>query len=198
MIATASKADKIAVRIANRYIPPNSAKVEHRLATFYTVDGLTGPKQKPFYSVICYIGTAGKCTFYYRYNKAELRDKQIADTIAGLESSEAMKADWKASREKPHTVKVGDIIHHAWGWEQTQADFYAVLAVTAHGATIQAIQSQSLEHGAQAMSCREIPIRDAFTGEPFKVRISGDNHVGLKHGSAGVWDGQPKYHSWYA
>jgi hypothetical protein len=43
------------------------------------------------------------------------------------------------------------------------------------------------------------PVKDAFCGETFKVRIDGHNYVtSLEHGCASKWDGRPDYHSWYA
>jgi hypothetical protein len=187
--AVASAAD---LRRASRYVPPNSTAIEHPLATCYVHDTARG------FAAIGYVGNAGKRAFYESFRTAEQRDKRVADFFAGLEATKAMRAGFKAEREKPHTIKVGDIIHHSWGWEQTQCDFYQVLEVTAHGATIQAITAQSLEGSDGFMSDRRLPVRDDFHGEPLKVRISGHNYVTtLPHGSAGLWDGQAKYCSWY-
>ncbi len=180
------------LRIASRYIPKDSRKVEHPLGCCYTHDVPRG------FAVIAYVGSAGKRAFYESFRLAELRDKRVADFFAGLESTKAMRDGFKAEREKPHTIRVGAIIHHSWGYEQTQCDYYQVLTVTAHGATIQAISSQGVEGSAGFMSERQMPVRDMFMGEPLKVRISGQNYVTtLPHGSADVWDGQAKYCSWY-
>lgn len=209
----------IQARVAMRFIPKGSTLIEgpmvgsgpggpsYPLGVCYVGQELNGPRQLPIYTVLAYIGTAGKRCFYESYRTAEARDKRVAEFFAGLEQTAAMRAGWKAEREKPHTVKVGDIIHHSWGYDQTQCDFYQVLAVTAHGATIQAIASEPIEGSAGFMSDRRVPVRDHFVRrcgsgpveEPLKVRISGQNYVTtLEHGSAGVWDGSPKYCSWYA
>lgn len=197
MRTACSNPDAAALRIASRYIPPNSVTVEHRLAVCYTQDGTRGNGSQ-YFSVMCYIGAAGKAAFYESYRTAEQRDKRVADTFAGLERSEVARRERKSERSRPHTVKVGDIIHHSWGYEQTQCDYYQVLAVTAHGATIQAIAGEPVPGSEGRDCCRMVAVKDKFCGEPFRVRIDGYGHVGLPHGSARVWDGTAKYCSWYA
>ena len=103
-------------------------------------------------------------------------------------------------RNRPHTMVVGDIIHHSWGWEQTQCDYYQITEVTPHGATIRAIQSAAVDGStvSHGMADRRTAVKDAFCGEPFKVRIDGGGYVTtLKHGNASKWDGRANYCSWY-
>src|SRR5678816_519603 len=160
------------MRIATRFIPKDSRAIEHALAVCYVNDS-------PHFTAIAYVGNAGKRSFYQRYRTAEQRDKDVAAFFAGLEATRAMKDGFKAERSKPHTVKVGDIIHHSWGWEQTQCDYYQVLSVTEHGATIQAIASETVPGSEGFMSERQMPVRDKFVRrcgsgpieEPLKVRI---------------------------
>ncbi len=150
--------------------------------------------------MIAYTGNAGEKAFYEGYRTAELRDQRVTDFFAGLEESAASRTIRHAERTAPHTMKPGDIIHHSWGWEQTQCDCYQVLSVTQHGATIQAIGAYTVEGSTQqhGMADTRMPNRDGFCGEPVKVRIDGRNYVTtLKHGSASLWDGRAKYCSWY-
>jgi len=190
--------DKKLLQIASRYIPAGSVKVEHSLGTCYLQDTTAGPQAKPYFTVIAYTGNAGKKTFYEGYRTAELRDQRVADFFAGLEESAASRTRRQAERTAPHTMKPGDIIHHSWGWEQTQCDFYQVLFVTQHGATIQAIGAYTVSTAQHGMADTRMPNRDGFCGEPMKVRIDGRNYVTtLKHGSASLWDGRAQYCSWY-
>ena len=61
-----------------------------------------------------YRGKAGKHSFYESYRREEERNKRVESFFAGLESAEQYKLERKAEREKPHSLKVGEIIHHSW------------------------------------------------------------------------------------
>jgi hypothetical protein len=192
--------------LQSRYIPKDSQAIEHPLGVAYVQD-LPAANSRMKYLAIAYAGKANKKSFYESYATKEARDKRIADFFAGLESWQKMKAERRAESSKPHTLKVGDILHHSWGWEQTQCDYYQILAVTPHGATIQAIISKTVEGStvSHGMADRQIAIPDSFHGEPLRVKIDGFNRVcvskgngPLSHGSCGPWDGKPQYCSWYA
>jgi hypothetical protein len=195
-------------RVLTRWTPKESREIQHPLGTCYVYEKSVGAFAKVTYVALGYAGTSKKSAFHNSHRTEEVRDRQVKEFFAGLESSAKLKADYKAERSKPHTVNVGDIIHHSWGWEQTQCDYYQVLSVTAHGATIQAIDSETVPGSdTGGMSDRRLPIKDQFVRrcgsgpveEPLKVRIDGRNYVTtLAHGSATVWDGSPKYCSWYA
>lgn len=188
-----------------RWKPKDSREVAHRLAVCYVYDFEAGPRKVPTFAVVAYTTRAKKACFHESYRNAESRDKRVTDWFRGLEQHEAMKQDTRAERSKPHTLKVGDILHHSWGWEQTNCDYYQIIAVTPHGATIQEIASHTVpdstyKHG---MADMRLAVKDSFCGDPFKVRINGFNHVAagdgpLSHGSCGIWDGKANYCSWYA
>lgn len=128
-------------RIALRFIPKNSRVVEHELGVCYIQDTTRryGIQELPYFLVMAYTNRANKHSFYEGYQTAERRNKRVQEFFAGLDRRVKIVAERKSEREKPHTLRVGDIIHHSWGWEQTQCDYYQVLAVTPHGATVQAI-----------------------------------------------------------
>jgi hypothetical protein len=187
-------------RIAVRHIPKGSVPMEHPegLGIAYLADHVNGGGKAQF-SLMGYRGKSSKPAMYLLYGTSERRAEAVQQFFSGLTETAAMKAGFKAEREKPHNFSVGDIIHHSWGWEQTQCDYYQILAVTEHGATIQAIQSKSVPGSGGFMSERQTPTKDAFCGEPLKARINGHGEVTtLKHGSARKWDGTPQYCSWYA
>lgn len=41
-------------------------------------------------------------------------------------------ATWRAEANKPHTLKVGDIITNSWGYDQTNVDWYRITRTTEH------------------------------------------------------------------
>ncbi len=179
--------------LTTRIIPENSTKIEHALGVAYVRES------RGKYEAVAYSGRAIKPAFYEAYRHESDRAKRVADFFTGLEQHAALKATWAAERTAPHSLKPGDIIHHSWGWEQTQCDFYQITDVTPHGATIRAIGAETVPGSEGFMSCRYTAIKDNFTGEPLKVKINGRNTVTtLKHGHASLWDGRPEYCSWYA
>lgn len=187
------------MKIASRYIPTGSVEIKHALGVAYAYQTPRG------YAVVAYTGRAGKSCFHEIYGKVEARDKRITDFFSGLEAHEAQKLEFRAERNKPHTLKVGDILHHSWGWEQTNCDFYQVLSVTAHRATIQGIGDSTVEGStiSHGMADRRVAVPNSFHGEQITVKVDGTNHVcvsdgPLSHGSCSPWDGQPEYCSWYA
>ena len=185
-----------------RWIPKNSREVPHRLGVCYVYESEpVGPNAIQSFNVIAYAGKARRSAFHESYRKAELRDKRVTDWFAGLEARERDVKQRALDRARPHTFQVGDIIHHSWGHEQTQADFYQVVAVTAHGATIREIAASTVPGStySHGMADMRVAVKDAFVGEEQKVFIDGYNTVTtLKHGHAGKWDGRPAYCSWYA
>ena len=185
-----------------RWIPKDATAIEHPagLAIAYSY---TDPKGRT--AAIAYHGKANKPDFHECYFKAESRDKRIADYFAGVTAHELQKAQWREERNRPHTLKPGDILHHSWGWEQTNCDYYQILSVTPHGATIRAIASETVDGStvSHGMADMRVPVRDAFHGEPIKVRINGRNQIAasegrFSYGCANLWDGKPNYCSWYA
>lgn len=188
----------MATTTISRWIPANATECQHPngLGVAYAYSLPNGKS-----CVIAYDGNQSKRAFHESYRDAEKRDVRIAEHFAALTSSALQKKEWRDRKNAAHSMVVGDIIHHSWGWEQTQCDFYQVLAVTAHGATIQAISSATVPDSCYSHGMAEMQTAtpNAFCGEPLKVRIDGTNRVTtLKHGSAAKWDGRPKYCSWYA
>jgi len=130
----------------------------------------------------------------------------------------------KETREyvKKHFVnpfKVGDIIHHSWGYGQTQADFYQVVKLTDKTVTVRAIGAKTVEGSEAYMSRRAMPVKDNFLTErlhsalvkhcdgkeEIRKRISAyvqndgtlRYYIPTPYGWASKWDGNAKYNSWY-
>lgn len=92
-------------------------------------------------------------------------------------------------------VNNGDIFVATWGYEQTNADFYQVIAVTPKGVRIRHIKSKEKTEGS-SMSGYAVPIKDAFDGSPKTKRITiydGEENIRIdsSQGLANKWDGNP-------
>lgn len=117
--------------------------------------------------------------------------------------------------------KVGDIMHHSWGYDQTNCDFYQVVGITGSSVDLRKIVSERVP-GSEGFMCeRRMPLKDefAFTGcqfltknnheitpEPIRKRVSFwvENDGSLRYciptpqGFCDLWTGKSEYNSWYA
>lgn len=99
-------------------------------------------------------------------------------------------------------AKIGDIFVATWGYEQTNADFFQIIGLTAKGVKVRHIKSKQKIEG-QTMVGTSIPIKNAFDGEVHTRRIylyEGQEmfQAGESYGSAELWDGNPVNISTYA
>lgn len=195
-------------RVQFRYKPPASREIRHPegLGTVYVTDESNG---RPSFTVLAYIGTAGKRAFYESYRTPEARDKRVTDFFANLIAHEARKAEWKARRNQPHTLKAGDIIVNSWGWEQTNIDFYVIVRASDSYVWIHPIAQDGRETGfmcgdtwpAEPIRICPKKLEDGTYTEPTKHKANlcnGSNYISMKYGSGYKWDGKPERNSWYA
>jgi len=116
--------------------------------------------------------------------------------------------------------KVGDIIHHSWGYGQTNCDFYQVVRVTKASVVLRQINGKPVEGSEGFMCNRLMPDKDNFRNNPFNAITKdkcgdGDEeilkrvsaymkedgtlryYIPTPYGWASKWDGEAKYNSWY-
>lgn len=118
--------------------------------------------------------------------------------LAGQQQSDAARTARqiaaKARRASEMTsLQPGDVLYRSWGYDQTNVDFYEVTEKpSAATAVIVGISAKSVagsSHGG--MSDEVVPLKGSFGDHPSKkiIRSLGD---------LSLWDGRPKYRSWYA
>ncbi|HOI84021.1 MAG TPA: hypothetical protein PKW30_06900, partial [Campylobacterales bacterium] len=81
-----------------------------------------------------YHGRAKKSTWRYRFKSLEQMNNYIAAEIAKFErwmlAKAERKAQIKANAETLRAaIKVGSVFCHSWGYEQTNINFYQVVAI---------------------------------------------------------------------
>jgi len=147
---------------------------------------------------IAFQGKAGKPSYNYRFRNAEQRTRHEDEFIAGQEATRKIKAEWKAKRLAPHTLKVGDILRASWGYEQTNVDFYEVVDVRGTIVDLRTIGSDPVG-ACSGMSDRVVPVPGVYYGEVIRKRANGYNAVVFSsYKTATKWGGTPEYRSWYA
>lgn len=102
-----------------------------------------------------------------------------------------------------HDYKVGDILYHQWGYEQTNVYFYQVVGITPKCVKIRRIKSKSVK-SYTSMSGECVPCKDEFrdddyvgSGKTAKVGQYGVILNSKYHYTAYKWDGRPVYESSY-
>lgn len=95
--------------------------------------------------------------------------------------------------------KVGDVVSYSWGYDQTNVDFFEVVAVTAKTVTVREVKKATTENGFMCGST--VPVPGAYVGEPKRKRVCGtpeEPRLSMDYGTARKWDGKPERCSWYA
>lgn len=177
-------ADKKSDAVAYLY---NAAKGEPALRVFY------GKQTKP---VVAY---------YYTPRRDQTAEQQrtaaIANAFAMRQQSAARKADG-AAKKKAQTrgVEVGQFMSASWGYEQTNVNFYKVTKLIGETmAEVVAVGQMDVGgEGGAAMSTNVIPMEEPKAdAKTYKVRVKAGRAT-INGNYASVWDGKPKYCSWYA
>ena len=149
----------------------------------------------------CFVGRAQKPTWHYRFKSEAHRTRRIKEQIEAVEAKEAAKAKRK-QEEKNHGWEVGLILYSSWGYDQTNIDFYEVVELI--GETMcriekigkeRATDSDDFGHGMAQNVVANPKVR---TGKTFRSKITRYGAAGEYGYKANIWDGSPKYESWYA
>lgn len=183
----------------DRYIPQNATEIHQDglNAVVYTYTDRLGQL-----SAIAYSGKRHKADFHYIYHSEERRQASINSYFDRLRASHAIRAQRRAEyQDFRHTLKVGDILDYSWGYDQTNVDFFQVLAVKDKSVVIRQIQGHTIPgEGCAPMSGYSLPLKDRFVERerPMLKRVRKGNCISMDYGTAEKWDGVPSYTSWYA
>lgn len=100
-------------------------------------------------------------------------------------------------------AKIGDVFVYTWGYDQTNADFFQVVGLTAKCVKLKAINGTTTETGF--MCGNKVPKINNFKNDDdskvLRKKIYYYNqipHVNMEYGCCELWDGQPERISWYA
>lgn len=105
------------------------------------------------------------------------------------------EAQEKAAAAFRESLRVGDILYSSWGWEQTNIDFYQVVAIRGSAVDLRKLDQRTTEDGY--MCGTTVPLPDVFKGTTHTHRLS-KNYIRIDScRTAWKWDGQPLRCSWY-
>ena len=100
------------------------------------------------------------------YDKAMERIRQEAERFRCHDEAVA-----RSSEEFRRSLRVGDILYSSWGWEQTNIDFYQVIAIRGSAVDLRQLDQRTTEDGY--MCGTTVPLPDVFKGKTHTHRQQG-------------------------
>src|SRR5579864_7737201 len=171
-------------RLKQRWFPKGSMLLNHPqgLGMAY-VSGYDAPLRKDCWQVVAYRGTAGKPSLNHLYRTREQAEKAVESFFNGLDSHKEFVGKMRAEYNKPHTLKVGDIITNSWGYDQTNVDWYRITRTTGHFVWLKPIAANVVEDGF--MSGPSQPCVDTSNPDPSKWGFQDRNEPEEKRNASG-------------
>lgn len=170
---------------------------------------------------IAFAGTSGKPAWNYRFRTVEQRTKYINDFVEQqrerIESKQNRKAEQQAATTAELGVKVGDIYYASWGYDQTNLNFFQIVALVGkYSVKVREVNLMVKETEHHSDMARDVsfnlapailPQRSNSTflsgnpdGDIKRVGIvNGEPYINLcSYASAYPYKGEKLYESWYA
>lgn len=125
-------------------------------------------------------GTAAKPEFYHSFKTDAQRAQYVKGWCESVRESQARKTAHRAEQAAwVNPLKVGDILHTSWGYDQTNVEFYAVTRVSGRRVWVREIAADY--EGTGFMSGNTWPA--------MPIRFVGDEtmHTAQPSGSKGVY-----------
>lgn len=146
------------------------------------------------YVATAFVGRSAKPALDYYYTSPAARASAVGRLVSGRRAHEERKAQRKAAERAPlaQPVKVGDIFAASWGYDQTNVDFYEVIAIRGT-CTVDIVKIGNADAGTDRVTADRLLRGNVYTGK--RVRnCGGDARITIDDvRSAGRWDGRPMY-----
>ena len=120
-----------------------------------------------------YSGRRNRPDFNYRFGNAERMNAYIAEYVAGIVAQRDRVAQRRAERvaaNRNAQVNVGDIFQAMWGYDQTNMDYFQVVAVSGQMMEVREIGCLSEGNGLPDQGVC-VPAPNNFVGNARRVRI---------------------------
>lgn len=121
-------------------------------------------------------GKALKPALHYRYRSDDTRRARCQAWIDAIDADSRRKAEARAARNTPHTLTVGDVLRSTWGYEQTNIDYYEVVALKGKTmVTLRAIGAQC--EPTEWMQGNSVPVPGQYIGAPRSYKVNGHSNT---------------------
>lgn len=150
-------------------------------------------------ALLAFKGKKRKPIAHYSFATEEHREEFVKKMVGTHLTQVTEKEERRMKRNAfVHSLQVGDILASSWGYEQTNVDFYQVVALK--GKKSVALRAIGHEMVAEDgfMQGKVVAKKDEFKGKEFTKKVSEGNYVKMSsYEYANKWDGEPKRVSWY-
>ena len=176
------------------YIPADSVEVKPEgidAVAYYYDSGANKP------AAMIFIGKQQKPAKHYCFKSVERRDEYVQEIFENVKANAEYKreraAKAKAAKtEAANTIKVGDIFDTSWGYDQTNVEFFKVVAKK--GQMIEVVEIGQVTMESKQNMDFVAPNPDHIIGKIMTKRIN--QYGGFKAhdcANASPYGGQPRY-----
>jgi hypothetical protein len=154
------------------YIGKGSTKISDKNsdAVAYLEDRPNVQTGKMRYFVVAFVGKQTKPIANFYYTKPETRAAKIKEIFDGRQASMKYKAEQREANKQTPDYAVGDVFGTCWGYDQTNVEFYEIVAIKGKTATLRELaQDRKETHWAQGHT---VPLPGKYIGEAFEKRIT--------------------------
>lgn len=128
-----------------------------------------------------------------------------AGTHASGANAKAIRRAWQEAHVK-HVYVPGKIVEFAWGYDQTNIDYFVITKRTGQFVSLQAIAQKNTDlDSPNGLTGHCVPLPDVFLTDkkPFRRKVhvwqGKEQGVAIKsYGWASLWDGKPSAWTGYA
>jgi hypothetical protein len=119
--------------------------------------------------VITFIGRARKPSGRYYFRSEQSREAHVKRVFDSARERAKYKADRAAEKKAfVNPYKIGDLFCSSWGYDQTNIDYFEVVAVSGSMMTVRELKQSTAETGWMTGRC--VPLPGQYRGEPKRVR----------------------------
>lgn len=138
-----------------------------------------------------FVGKQAKPVINYSYRNEAEREAAVKRAFDACRASEGYKAERRAARKAfVHSYKAGDLFRRSWGYDQTNVNFYQVVAVKGKTLTVREIAQDYVETGF--MCGKTGPQIGEFKGPEVKC-LAQDGYIKVeKYSGANAYYVAPK------
>jgi len=141
---------------------------------------------------VAFQGKSNKPLWYYGLKTEAARQRKVEETIADRKSQLKFKEERLQERKNfQHDIKVGDIFYTSWGYDQTNVNFYEVVALKDKAVVVREVASKTVREDRGVNYVVAVP--KAYVGPPMTKIPQRGNYLKIGDQHAQRWDGKPKY-----
>ena len=144
-----------------------------------------------------FCGKGKKPVWHYYFSSKENRDKYVDKLFSDRQYSLARKEVEKKERalkveENVKNTKVGDIYYSSWGYDQTNIDFYKIVAKKGSKSFMLQEIGQTVDSNGSSQDL-VMPYENSYKGRPVMKRMGAYGFNLNSYSIATKWDGKPKH-----